>query len=267
MKNSPSIASNTAAIVLTLFVTAGAWAAYPYYGGADSGSDNSAQDAQPSYQPPAQPPVVYQPTPAYPVYRPVYREPAWALPNAAALGPWNWNFDFGGGPTTVTGSNNLLSGGSNFEFGGGYNFSPRTGFVVEYMNSWLGVTDAALQQNGAVDGDAYVWGITLNPIWRFRIAGPIGGYLIGGGGYYERDQRFDEPGVINVPANYYHPAFQQNVISSVHQYDDTGGVNAGAGLTWNFGWGTKLFVEARFHYLFTSGKGTELIPVTFGLRW
>ena len=185
------------AAVLTVLVTAGAWATYPYYGGADSGSDNSTPDAQP----PAQPPVVYQPAPTYPVYRPapVYREPAWALPNAAALGPWDWNFDFGGGPTTVTGPNNQLNGGSNFEFGGGYNFTPRTGFVLEYMNSWLGTSNAAVQQNGAVNGDAYVWGITLNPVWRFRIAGPIGGYLIGGGGYYQRDMRFDEPVQVFVP--------------------------------------------------------------------
>lgn len=251
-----------AAVVVSLFVTTGAWAAYPYYGGSDSGSDNSAQEAPP--QPQAQPPVVYQPAPAYPVYRPAYyREPAWALPNSAALGPWNWNFDFGGGPTVVTGSNSLVSSGSNFEFGGGYNFNPRTGFVIEYMNSWLGVTDAALQQNGAIDGDAYVWGITFNPVYRFRIGGPVGAYLIGGGGYYERDMRFDEP------VQLYNPfrgvSFEGT--ESVHQYDDTGGVNGGMGLTWNIGWGTKLFVEARFHYLFTSGKPTEIIPVTFGLRW
>jgi len=253
------------AVVLALLITAGARAAYPYYGGTDSGSDNSAQDAQPT----AQPPVVYQRVPAYPVYRPapMYREPAWALPNAAALGPWNWNFDFGGGPTVVTGSQDQLSGGgSNFEFGGGFNFSPRVGFVLEYMNSWLGVTDAAIQQNGAVDGDAYVWGITLNPIWRFRIAGPIGGYLIGGGGYYERDMRFDEPVEVFVPT-FPVGGFFATGTQSVHQYDDAGGLNIGGGLTWNVGWGTKLFVEARFHYLFTSGNATEIIPVTFGLRW
>jgi hypothetical protein len=243
------------ALFAFLFLTfARAHAAYPYYGGADSNTD----------QPPAQPTPVYPSAPVYPA-APVYRQPAWSLPNAAALAPWDWNFDFGGGPTTVTGSNNLLNGGSNFEFGGGYNFSPRVGFVLEYMNSWLGVSDAALQQNGAVDGTAYVWGLTLNPIWRFRISGPIGGYLIGGGGYYERETRFDEPVTVFVPT--FHGGFYGDALERVRNYDDAGGLNMGAGLTWNLGWGTKLFVEARYHYIFTSGTATQIIPVTFGLRW
>jgi Outer membrane protein beta-barrel domain len=240
----------------------------PYYYGtypSESGSNNPAPENQPDQQP-APPPVVYQ---QVPVYRraPIYDAPAWASPNAAALGPWPWNFDFGGGPTTIAGSNNRLNGGSNFEVGGGYNFTPRTGFVLEFMNAWLGVTDNALQQNGAVSGDASIWSVTLNPIWRFRIGGPIGAYIIAGGGYYQLDQRFDEPQQIFVPADFFHPAFTQTVIQSVHQYDDTGGVNAGLGLTWNWGWGTKFFIEARYHYIFTSGTATQIVPVTFGFRW
>ena len=184
------------AVLVSLAVSGATAANSPYYygsyGTSDTDSDNSDQPVPPSQPAPEQqPPVVYQPAPVY--RRPLYRAPAWASPNAAALGPWPWNFDFGGGPTAVTGSNNLLNGGSNFEFGGGYNFSPRVGWVLEFMNHSLGVTNNALQQNNAISGDAGVISVTLNPIWRFRIAGPIGGYLIGGGGYYQREMRFDEP--------------------------------------------------------------------------
>src|SRR6185437_4807363 len=140
------------------------------------------------------------------------------------------NFDVGGGPTSVLGpSGRNLNDGGNFTMGAGYNFNPRAGYVLEFSNSWLGVSDTALQNNQAIDGSAQVWSVTLNPIWRFPIGGPVGGYLIAGGGFYN-------PG-----------------IATVRQFDDAGGLNAGAGLTCNLGWGTKLFVEARYHYLFTSG--------------
>jgi hypothetical protein len=207
------------------------------------------------------PPVVYR---RVPVYRavPYYRAPAWASPGAAALGPWPWNFEFGGGPTAVAGSNNQLTGGSNFTVGGGYNFTPRTGFIIEFMNSWLGLTNQALQQNGAIDGDANIWSVTVNPIWRFRIGGPVGGYIIGGGGYYERENRFIEQQQINDPI--FGPLL---VNEEVRQTTDAGGVNIGMGLTWNWGWGTKFFVEARYHHIFTSGSDTQIIPVTFGFRW
>jgi len=260
--------------VLAVVGASPANAAY-YYGSYDqsgSGSDNSAApDNVPAQAPPPQapppdqqPPVVYR---EVPVYRraPVYREPAYASSNSAALAPWPWNFDFGGGPTAIAGSNSDLTSGSNFEFGGGYNFSPQAGWVLEFMNDRLGVSDSAIQRDGAIDGDAYVWGVTLNPIWRFRITGPIGGYLIGGGGYYNREERFDVPVQVFVPT--FHGGFFETGTETDRQYTDAGGVNIGGGLTWNFGWGTKLFVEARYHYIFTSGKATQIVPVTFGLRW
>jgi hypothetical protein len=228
----------------------------PYYYGTYNPSSDATNNPPPDNQPP---PVVYR---RVPVYRPVYRAPAWASPSAAALGPWPWNFDFGGGPTIVSGSDGQMKGGSNFIVGGGYNFSPRVGFVLEFANNWLGVTNQALTQNGAFDGDANVWSFTVNPIYRFRLGGPFGAYVIGGGGYYQRELRFFEEQTIIDPFFGPIPATVE-----VRNTDDTGGVNVGAGLTWNWGWGTKFFVEARYHYVFTSGNATQIIPITFGFRW
>src|SRR5439155_9362290 len=148
--------------ILSILLTTSASAQSYYYGTynpPETGSGNSepAQETAPPAGEP--PPVVYR---RARVYRPVVRAPDWAGPNAAALGPWPWNFDFGGGPATVSGSHDQLTGGSNFQFGGGYNFSPRAGLVLEFGNAWLGVTNNALQQNGAFDGDANVWSVTLN---------------------------------------------------------------------------------------------------------
>ncbi len=79
--------------------------------------------------------------------------PSWVSPRNAALGPWPFNFDFGGGPTSVTSTQGQLVSGSNFQAGAGYNFAPNKGVVVEYMYSWLGVTNNALNQNGAAAGN------------------------------------------------------------------------------------------------------------------
>lgn len=200
--------------------------------------------------------------PYYPLYRPVDTLP----PTGAALGPWPWAFNFGGGPTPVVGgSRDQFSNGYNFNVGGGYNFSPRLGLDLEFLDAGLGLTDSALRNKGAADGDAHVWSVTLNPIWRFRIGGPVGGYLIGGGGYYERDTRFAEPAQVFVPTH--RGGFLAPGLEDVNQHDGAGGVNVGMGVTCNLGWGTKLYVEARYHYLYTAGGSMQMIPVTIGFRW
>ena len=203
----------------------------------------------------------YYGRPYYPV--PVYRIRDPYPPTGAALGPWRWTVDVGGGPTSVLdGSNSGLNGGGNFTIGTGYNFTPRIGLMLEFSNSWLGLNDDRLLANGADSGDSNVWSVTLDPIWRYRITGPVGGYLIGGGGFYERDDRFWQP--VFVPTGGGGGFIAE---TSMHQHDDTGGLNIGAGFTCNLGWGTKLFVEARYHYIFTSGTPTKIIPVTIGFRW
>jgi hypothetical protein len=196
-------------------------------------------------------------------YRPA--APSWASPKSAALGPWRLNFDIGAGPTSAAGPPGELGAGSNFQIGAGYNFTPKEGVVLEYMNSRVGISQTVLNQYGAVSGVANVWALTINPVYRFRLAGPIGAYVIAGGGYYERDARYNEPGTGFVPG--FHGGFYGPGTIVNREPDGAGGVNAGAGLTWNWGWGTKFFVEARYHRAFTAGYATQIIPVTFGLRW
>jgi hypothetical protein len=176
-----------------------------------------------------------------------------------ALGPWKWNADVGGGSAIVSGSQGNLRGGYNFQLGGGYNFNSQTGLTLEYLDSGLGVTNQAMNANGAIDGWAHVWALTLNPVWRYKIGGIVGGYIIGGGGYYARELHFTEPFQETSPG-----LFQR---TNIDRTDNTGGVDLGAGFTFNVGYGTKIFIEARYHYLFTPGYATQLIPITLGLRW
>ncbi|MFI5362144.1 MAG: hypothetical protein ACHQ49_09265 [Elusimicrobiota bacterium] len=198
--------------------------------------------------------------------------PSFASPHAAALAPWPWTFEIGGGPMPILGrASRQLTDGSSFVFGGGYNFSPRTGFVIEFLDTGANMTGANLAGNGnqngpAQSGDAVLWGLTVDPIWRFRVDGPVGGYLTGGGGYYERDQRFDQ--TVNFTfVNHLGQSVTVPGSETVHQYDGTGGLNVGGGLTWNMIRGTKLFVDVRYHVMFTSGNPTQILPINIGLRW
>lgn len=44
------------------------------------------------------------------------------------------------------------------------------------------------------------------------------------------------------------------------------GLNGGLGLNFNLG-GFKAFSEARLHHIFTSGSSSQVIPLTFGIRF
>jgi hypothetical protein len=46
-----------------------------------------------------------------------------------------------------------------------------------------------------------------------------------------------------------------------------GGFNFGGGITTGASGGAQFFVEARYHRMLTSGRATELLPVSAGIRW
>jgi len=62
-----------------------------------------------------------------------------------------------------------------------------------------------------------------------------------------------------VPANTVLGSFTQN----------KGGLNIGAGVEVRVKGDskTKIFAESRYHYIYTSPRATQILPVTFGLRW
>ena len=73
-------------------------------------------------------------------------------------------------------------------------------------------------------------------------------YLIGGGGVYNsKVTGSDDPGDV-LPGG-----------------ETKFGVNAGAGFDFKAG-GAGLFVEGRFHNVFTEGSNTQFIPITLGIR-
>jgi hypothetical protein len=72
-------------------------------------------------------------------------------------------------------------------------------------------------------------------------------YLIGGGGVYNVDFKGDDV---------------SSAIESVTKF----GINAGAGFNFSAG-SAGLFVEGRFHDVFTEGSNVKFIPITVGVRF
>jgi hypothetical protein len=185
-----------------------------------------------------------------------------------------WNFDFGGGVTPVAGySSGQLKTGWNIVGGGGLNFNSHFGFAGQFMWDGLGVTQSVIQMFHVPTAAAHIWSLTVDPEVRFRSHRRLGFYVIGGGGFYRPTIQFLQPTteVVNEYCpifGYFAPAAvpTNTVIGSKTR--NAGGINIGGGLTFNIGQtGLKFFTEARYHYIYTPVKPTEIIPITFGVRW
>lgn len=120
--------------------------------------------------------------------------------------------------------------------------------------------DGSYQQFSLDEGVAGVDGLknrliqgTGNIVYTFASApdATFRPYLIGGGGVYNtKITGADDPGgVIDTEGS-----------------ETKFGINAGAGFNFGAG-GAALFIEGRFHNVFTEGENTQFIPITLGIRF
>jgi len=143
-----------------------------------------------------------------------------------------------------------LAGGAGIQNGS-------VGVMVDFMAAGLGINHAALLRQAAQHGTQRYWAVTLDPIVHINERGPADFYLTGGAGIYGQLTKF------RVPAG---PASQYDLIRTENLY--RAGVNGGAGFAFNLGDPRlKIFIEARYHHIFTPGSGASLIPVTVGVRF
>lgn len=181
----------------------------------------------------------------------------------------------GAGYTIMTGdSGNRLKDGWNVTVGAGYKVNDTFRITGEYSYFGLGVTDAVLIALRVPDGKANVISITGQSVFTFGENSTVGGYAIGGGGAYRRYVEFSRPttaainitdpwwgydGPIVVSAN--------TVIGSISSWG--GGFNFGGGITFRLSSDSdvRIFAEYRYHRAYTSNLVTQLMPITFGLRW
>jgi hypothetical protein len=184
-----------------------------------------------------------------------------------------FNFNVGGSVVPLVGDiSSRLNTGWNVTAGGGVNLAPTFGINAEYSYFGLGVDQSVLNSLDVPEGNAHIHAITVNPMWRFVNGERFGAYAIAGVGYYRRTVEFTQPttalvtvfdpwwgyvGPFAVPAH--------QVLGSATS--NAGGVNAGFGLTLGTKGGVKFYTEARYHYANTHRSRTQMVPVTFGIRW
>lgn len=180
----------------------------------------------------------------------------------------------GGGFTAPTfDTADRLDIGWNVLAGAGARLTRNLAILGEFNYNDFGIAGAVLRGVGVPDGDTRVWSFTANPRFTVNPRGRVNFYVTGGGGVYRRTVDFTRPTITTVTV--FDPFFglfypvgvpAEEVIRSFST--TKGGLNAGGGFDVHLTRRSlKLFAEARYHHMFTSGVGTSFIPVTIGLCW
>ena len=131
------------------------------------------------------------------------------------------------------------------------------GVMVDFMAAGMGVNHATLVSQGARHGTQKYWAVTLDPVVHVNERGPSDFYLTGGVGVYGQLTKY------RAPAG---PQSQFDLVRTENLYRP--GVNGGAGFAFNLpDTRLKIFLEARYHHMFTPGSGSSLIPITVGVRF
>jgi opacity protein-like surface antigen len=170
---------------------------------------------------------------------------------------------------TLLSASTLRAQGAEFSLGGGI-ANPLGTFNDATKLGWMGMAGISFLPTGSpvgfqVDGqyqqypfdgfsghERFLIG-TGNIVYKFKTSEEtkFRPYLIGGGGAYN----FKRTGSSTVGGNF-------STTGSTTKF----GINAGAGFDFKAG-SIGLFIEGRFHDVFTSGKDITFIPVTLGIRF
>jgi hypothetical protein len=154
--------------------------------------------------------------------------------------------------------------------GAGYNITRRNAFVGEFMWNRLYPSNSALAplrlalHSHSLNGHGNLFALTGN--YRYELRGrSLGAYLIGGVGFYHRT-------VCTPEWIFWGFTCTSGVVSSdqtlASSSSGAAGFNGGMGFTIKTGEPRyRIYVEARYHYAATSPNNTQLIPITFGVRF
>lgn len=178
----------------------------------------------------------------------------------------------------------VITFGGNFTLGAGVRFSKQVSALMEYQfmdNKLPGVliaaVNSAIPASAGIDitaGNTHINAITASPVIDLFPKKSNGLYLVGGMGWYHKSTNFQTPEAVIS----YYGEYEENVTVSSFTSNQWGG-NIGFGLYHRLGgmYGegkTQIFAESRYTYIHTpppsqsNGLGTtELIPVTFGVRF
>lgn len=194
----------------------------------------------------------------------------YASPNTGKLA-----LEFGGGFNGPVGNDTpYITWGGNFTIGAGLHLNSYLSILGEYQFMDNKLPGALIASTGFAgdSGNAYINSFTVSPMVDLFPRRVNSIYATGGIGWYHKKTEFSSQACCDF---YGYPI---SIIDYAFSSDQWGG-NLGLGYTHRLGgvYGdgrAKLFAEVRYLYIHTppitevNGLGvTELIPVTFGIRW
>jgi hypothetical protein len=203
----------------------------------------------------------------------------------AGVTPGHITWNFGGSVLVpVSSSSDVSDVGGGLAVGLTFNAHKKAGIQLEYGANWSSLKNNSPRLNAAgIQGHGFLQYFNANVVVHPGHADRVGFYLIGGGGLYYRNidvTRIEGTAVVPYcdPFLYYcsaTPVSVQSVLGSRSSWD--WGVDGGAGLTFAVSPPLRLYVEARYHYIwgptFTGANGQrqtangQYIPVTFGIQF
>lgn len=182
-------------------------------------------------------------------------------------------FEGGAGFNAPVGNDGpYVTWGGNLSLGGGLRLSDRISVLGEYQYIDDKLPGAFVAAGGGTNGNAHVNSITVDPVIELFPKWKNSVYAVGGVGWYHKSTNFN----VEECCDFY--GYPVNVTANSFSSDQLG-ANFGLGFEHRLGgfYGdskTKLFAEARYTYINTPGINetnglgtTELIPVTFGVRF
>jgi hypothetical protein len=195
---------------------------------------------------------------------------------------------------------NDFDAGWNGTIGVTFNASEKVGFLVDYTYAHMNGPQKTISltanpiggaiTNGLIESNHQLHILGFDAVYKaMPHDSAVGGYVLGGGGYYHRIVQLTSPsiGYTTICDPYWYVCYPAAV--SVDQIigdrsSNDFGINFGGGIT--FGHEAKFYVEARYHYVFgktitpatvtgttspvcpnSCSTSASYIPLTFGVRW
>lgn len=189
-----------------------------------------------------------------------------------------------GGTAPVGSTSNIAKPGGNMLLGIGYRLNNRFSIPLEYNVTTLLVVDTVLQQAGQPKGYFNLNNIMIDPIFTYVQGRRLGGYIVGGGGFSNKQASFGETVyyTTNCDSSYARKSRRNDYTCSYYQdlaSESTNQpvVDIGAGVAVRMHPGGRMtwFLESRYMKMFSPAgtfpgfatPNTETVPVTLGVRW
>ncbi len=184
-----------------------------------------------------------------------------------------FNFNIGGGIGFPQGDlSSFVNDGGNFVVGGGYNVNHHFALNGEFMWQDLPINSATLAALQTPGASARQYATTFDPMVHTDIGHHLGLYAIGGIGWYHRSGETTTPGVGVICDPYWSWWFGCTIgsvsIVTGSTSENAFGENIGGGVTYRLGESPfKFYTELRYHHAVYDRVSTNILPLTFGIRF